>query len=137
MKPMCGLRLAALITVVDCASPPPAPPPVDLNAARQEILDADEAWSETVADVDQFVTFFADEAVFLPFEAPRVDGVEGIREFATTMFEMPGFGISWRATSAHVSEDATLGHSIGTFEMTLDDAEGNPTSIEGKYLTVW
>ena len=50
---------------------------------------------------------------------------------------MPGFSLSWEATSANVSEDATLGYSLGTLEMTLDDAEGNPTSIEGKYLTVW
>ena len=137
MKTMYGLGLAALMTVVGCASPPPAPPPVDLDAARQEIMDVDQAWSETAADVDQFVTFFADDPVFLPFDAPRVDGVDGIREFVTGLTQMPGFSISWEATSVHVSEDATLGYSIGTLEMTLDDAEGNPTSIEGKYLTVW
>ena len=69
--------------MVGCASPPPAPPPVDLDAARQELMDADRAWSETLADLDEFVTYFADDPVFLPFEAPRVDGVEAIHEFVT------------------------------------------------------
>ena len=55
----------------------------------------------------------------------------------TTLFGMPGFSIMWEASSAHVSEGGDLGYTLGTYEMTLDDPDGNPATVVGKYLTVW
>ena len=53
------------------------------------------------------------------------------------MLGLPGFSITWEATSVHVSESADLGYTIGTFERMLDDPDGNPVTTVGKYVTVW
>ncbi len=127
----------ALVGMVGCASPPPAPPPVDLDAARQELMDADRAWVETRNDAAAFAATFTDDAVFLPPNAPRVNGPADIQEVVTMLLGLPGFSIMWEASSAHVSEGGDLGYTLGTYEMTLDDPDSNPTSVLGKYLTVW
>lgn len=38
---------------------------------------------------------------------------------------------------ADVSSSGDLGYSVGTFELTLNDSEGNPVTRKGKYTTVW
>ena len=50
---------------------------------------------------------------------------------------MPGFALNWKATGAEVAENADLGYTIGTYELKMDDADGNPTTTVGKYVTVW
>ena len=129
--------VVALVGMVGCALPPPAPPPVDLDAARQELMDADRAWVETRTDAAAFAANFTDAGVFLPPNAPRVDGAGNIQEFVTALLGMPGFSVMWEASSAHVSEGGDLGYTLGTYEMTMDDPDGNPMSMIGKYLTVW
>ena len=45
--------------------------PIDLEAERAAILEADQAWSETPLDVQAFVSYFADGARFQPPEGRR------------------------------------------------------------------
>ena len=123
--------------MVGCASPPPAPPPVDLDAVRQELMDADRAFIETRNDAAALSATFTDDGTFLPPHAPRVDGPDNIQEFWAIVLGQPGFSIMWEPTSAHVSEGGDLGYTLGPYEMTLDDPDGNPMSLVGKYLTVW
>ena len=127
----------ALVGTLGCASEPPAPPPIDLDAARQELMDADRAWVDTRNDAAAFSANFTADAVFLPPNAPRVDGRGDIEEFVTNLLGLPGFSIIWEVTSAHVSDGADLGYTLGTYEMTLDDPDGNPMRMVGKYLTAW
>ena len=87
-------------------------PQVDVEAERTALLNADEAWSETLPDVDRFMSFIADDASILPFDAPI-------------------------ATGAEVSHTGDLGYTIGAFELTVNDAEENPVTTVGKYVTVW
>ncbi len=91
-------------------------------------MDADRAWVDTRNDAAAFSANFTADAVFLPPNAPRVDGPDDIEEFLTMLMDLPGFSIMWEATSAHVSEGADLGYTLGTYVMTLDDPDGNPMS---------
>ncbi len=127
-----------LVGMIGCASPPPfLPPAVDLDAVRQELMDADREFFETHTDAATFTANFALDAAFMPPGAPRVDGPSDIQGFWTIVLGQPGFSITWEATSAHVSESADLGYTIGTFEQILDDPDGNPVTTVGKYVTVW
>ena len=137
MKPMYGLGLAALVTLVGCGSPPQAPPAVDLDAARQEILEADRRWSETWNDANAFAAHFAEDGTLLPAEGPRVVGPNSIRDFWVQVLGVPGLSLSWEPLSAHVADTGDLGYTVGTHEVTVHDAAGSPVSVTGKYLAVW
>jgi hypothetical protein len=62
------LVLGSLV-VLGCAGPPEGPA-VDLEAERSALMKADEAWFESHADVDEFLSFLADDAIFMPDDAP-------------------------------------------------------------------
>ena len=127
--------LAMTISVIGCA--PESGEPIDLDAERLAILEADRAWSETPPDVEAFVSAFADGGRFLPPEAPEAHSREAIQEAVSGMFSLPGFSLSWSPNFAGVSQAGDLGYSIGAFEFTMDDPEGNPVTRNGKYTTVW
>ncbi len=129
------IALTMAIGVGGCASE--SGEPIDLDAERLAILEADRAWSETPPEVEAFVAVFADGGRFLPPEAPEAHTREDIQKAASGLFSLPGFSVSWSPNFAGVSQAGDLGYSFGTFELSVDDAEGNPVTRNGKYTTVW
>ena len=119
-----------------CASPPEESA-VDLAAERASLMAADQAWSQTVLDVDAFVAAMEPDVRFLPSGAPLAVGHEAVHGVWTHLTGSPGFALSWKATEAEVAENADLGYTTGTYELKMDDADGNPTTTVGKYVTVW
>ncbi len=129
----CWLCLWLLVTL-GCAGPPEGPA-VDLEAERRALLEADEAWFESHEDVDEFASFLADDAIFMPDDAPAARG-ESIRTMWEQLLSIPGFGLEWRATSATVAEAGDMGYTIGTYELTVEQ-DGAPMVTVGKYVTLW
>jgi ketosteroid isomerase-like protein len=119
-------------------APPPAPP--DTRAADAATLrDRDTQWSKVTAnkDVEGFVGFVADDAMVFPSNAPMVSGKEAIRKWVTELTASPGFAVEWKPSKAEAAGSSDLGYSIGTYEMTVNDAKGKPMTDRGKYVTVW
>lgn len=131
------LFVAALLLFSGCAAPPPEAPAVDLAAERAAIMAADQAWSQTSADVDQFASYFTEDATFLAPDGPIVEGREAIHATAKGLFSMPGFQLTWKASKAGVAASGDMGYSIGTYQLTANDPAGEPVTSDGKYLTVW
>ncbi len=44
---------------------------------------------------------------------------------------------AWTAEAADVSEGGDFGYTTGSYYMNVEDADGTPIRIDGKYLTVW
>ncbi len=114
MKTSHLIALTMTVLVVGCA--PESGEPIDLDAERLAILEADRAWSETPPNVEAFVSVFAEGGRFLPPEAPEAHSREDIQEAVSGMFSLPGFSLSWSPNFAGVSQAGDLGYSIGTFE---------------------
>jgi len=123
-----------LIVVLGCAAPPQEPA-VDLQAERDALMQADEAWFESHQTIDEFVAFLADDAIFMPDGAPAARG-DSIRTAWEQTLAMPGFGLEWKATSARVAEAGDIGYTIGTYELTVEQ-DGVPMVTVGKYVTLW
>lgn len=126
----------ALLVLASCSTQAPAPQ-IDLANERTALMDTDLAWSATIPDLDKFLSFFADDASFLPPDMPLAQGHEAIRTAATQILSTPGFSINWKATKADVSATADLGYTMGVYQATMNDAAGKPMASVGKYVTVW
>lgn len=99
---------------------------------RTALLEVDRQWSQTVNDVDKFVSYFAPDGTSYPQGTPAVTGVEGIRKTFAPLMTSPGFALTWTATKTDVAATGDIGYTAGTYEMTVGGA-----TDKGKYVTVW
>ncbi len=130
-----SLILGGPIPLVSACAP--QAPPVDLDAERTALLDADQAWAETLPDLDEFLSFFAEDGALYPPEPPIAVGTDAIQAVVSGLLSMPGFAVTWTATKADVSQAGGLGYTTGTYDQTVHDAAGNPVMTRGNYVTVW
>jgi ketosteroid isomerase-like protein len=49
----------------------------------------------------------------------------------------PGFSLRFAPTQIEVAKSRDMAYDIGTFELKLNDAQGAPMTILGKYVVVW
>ncbi len=135
MKTLFPVLATLLVLVISgCA------PQVDTAAEQAAIRDlTDVQWlnAEQAKDVDTVLSFFADDASSFPPNASIVTGKEAIRARLSEEYSGPRFAISWQTTKVEVSRSGDLAYSHGTYEVTVNDPEGNPVTDKGKWVTVW
>ena len=140
MKSICLFLLVVIFFSFGCAQPASEStadtPTVDLASERALLMAADKAWSESIHDIEAFLSFVADGAHFMPFGAPLAQG-DAIRATWEGLTSMPGFGLEWQATSVEVADSGEIGYTIGTFALLTADQDGTALLTEGKYVTVW
>ncbi len=97
-----------------------------------------EAWNAVITkDVDKFIAVCADEDIMFPPNAPIVRGKQEVREYMTQFFASPGYSISRQPPQIEVSGAGDLAYTWDTFELTVNDAEGNPVTQNAKHVVVW
>jgi ketosteroid isomerase-like protein len=111
-------------------------PSANVEQERNALLELDRQWSQSTTDVEKFVTFYSADATVYPQGMPAVTGAGRIRETFTQMTSMPGFALQFSPTKADVSASGDIGYTTGTYEMTVNDAAGNPMKEKGKYVEV-
>ncbi len=127
----------ALLTFI-LACQPQAPP--DTRAAAESALkETDAQWSKAAGakDVDKTVSYYADNAIVMPPNAAVVTTREATRKIWKDMLTSPGFSLGWKATKVEVARSSDLGYVSGTYELTMNDASGKPTTDRGKFVEVW
>ena len=101
---------------------------------EQAVRDADEAWSKVAGakDVDKTVSYYADDAIVLPPNAPMVTSKDGIRDLWKGFLDS-FTTISWNTTRVEVSKSGDMAVTTGTYQLTIKDG----TNDRGKYCEVW
>jgi ketosteroid isomerase-like protein len=130
-----GVAVFTLILIVGSCAQPPA----DTRAADESaIRAADMAWSKAAAakQVDQVLNYYADDASSFVDRGPIATGKQAIGDSWRDLFNM-GYSITWEPTKVDVAQSGDLGYSQGTYEQTIVDANGKPTTNKGKYVVVW
>ncbi len=114
-------------------------PQVDVEADKAAIRTAlGEAWNAVIAkDVDKFIAVCADEDIMFPPNAPIVRGKQEVREYMSQLFATPGYSMSRQPPQIEVSGAGDLAYTWDTFELTVNDAEGNPVTQNSKHVVVW
>jgi ketosteroid isomerase-like protein len=107
--------------------------------AEQALRDADDAWSKAAAskDLDKTVSYYSADASVLPPNAPIATTKEAIKKVWGDLLASPGLVISWKATKVEVARSGDLGFVSGTYEINMNDTNGEPTTDKGKYVEVW
>jgi ketosteroid isomerase-like protein len=106
---------------------------------EQALSDLDAKWSAAASakDIDKTVSYYSEDAIVMPPNAPSATTRETIRSAWKEMLTTPGAAISWKATKVEVAKSGDLAYVSGTYKETMNDASGNPVQDHGKYVEVW
>ena len=109
------------------------------QSVERILRDLDAKWAKAAAtkDVEQTIAFYSDVAVVFPPNATSAATKEAIRNGWKEMFASSGFVISWQPTRVQVGKSGGMAWVSGTYELTMNDANGKPSNDRGKYLEVW
>jgi len=111
----------------------------DSSGDAVELRKLDQQWSAAAAksDLEATLSFYADNAVVLPGNAPIAADKKAIRELWAGMLG-PGTTVSWKVTKAEVATSGELGYLYGTYELTMQDPKGGPlVEDKGKLVEIW
>jgi ketosteroid isomerase-like protein len=113
--------------------------PADSGAARAALLQADRDWAAAAArgDIELLTSFWTEDAVDYFPGAPPARGKAEISELVRRNRNQAGFSLSWEPDTAVVARSADLGYTTGSFELSRNDAAGNPVARRGHYLCIW
>jgi len=130
----CGC-LALLLLTVACQQAPQDTQAADQNA----IKDLEAQWSKAAGakNVDDVVSYYADDASVFSPNMPIATGKQAIRATWMQFIGSPGFSVSWESTKADVSRSSDLAYDTGTYQLTMNDPQGKPMSDRGKYMVAW
>jgi ketosteroid isomerase-like protein len=126
--------VALLIVMAGCNQQVP-----DNRAADEStIRNLDAQWSKTAGahDLDGVVSYYSDDAVVLPPNAPAATDKQSIRALWAGL-AAPNVSISWQASKVEVAKSGDLAYSIGTYTDSVKDPQGKLTSDKGKFVEVW
>ncbi len=108
-------------------------------ADEATIRQADIAWAKASAamDFEGMVSYYAEDATLLLPNTPKASGTEEIRKALRPLFDSPGFSLKWQLAEVEVARSGDMGYVVGTSELTMNDAKGNPGTDYGSYVEVW
>jgi ketosteroid isomerase-like protein len=132
-KPLFLFGCIALLSIALVGAAAAAEP----SAIEQTLRDLDDQWSKAAGakDVDKTVSYYSEDAVVMPPNAPSATTKEAIPKIWKDL--LTDANISWKTKKVEVAQSGDLAFSSGTYEVTLNDPTGTPVNDRGKYLEVW
>ncbi len=111
----------------------------DIEAERTALRQADADWAKTVAEknADAFTGYFTADGVVMAPNLPAVSGTDAIHAWVSANMALPGFAVTWEATSAEVAASGDIGYTLGNFTFQMSMPDGSPLNDHGKYATIW
>lgn len=120
----------AVVAVASCAGPALGAPPPSPEAQAQ-VRARERAFAKTMADRDHaaFVSFLAEETLFLPSSGP-LRGKAAVAQAWKKFYEGPKAPFSWEPDTAEVLDSGTLAMTSGP----VFDPDGKRV---GTFTSVW
>ena len=109
------------------------------SADEKAVRDTEAAWSKAAQakSVEQFASFYADDAAVFQPNAKVAKGKAAVRSAVADLFKPAGFALSFKTVTAAVSKSGDIAYTTGTYAMTMNDAKGKPVKDTGNYVTVY
>lgn len=146
MHPVCrhlsALAAMGLVAILCACSMPSSDPPKKTDTRTIDelaIRETSAEWAKAAAakDLEKTLSFYADEGMMFPPNAPVVVGGEARRKMWTTMLSPADLVFSNAAAKIEASRAGDIAYETGTFEQSYKDAAGKPVKATGKYVVVW
>jgi uncharacterized protein (TIGR02246 family) len=109
------------------------------NTDEEAIRKLDAEWSAAAhsKDVEKTISFYAEDGSLLPDSGPKATGMAQIRDAWSHLLGMPGVDLTFAPTKIEVAKSGDMAYDVGTYQLKMNDAQGNPTTQIGKYVVVW
>ena len=114
--------------------------PLDTRAADERALRTADAACLKAAqakDNEGVLSCYADDASWLPPNAPILTGKQAIRTGWSQLLGSPGFAINWQITKLEVSRSGDLAYALYSYELTRQGPDAKPITDRGKDMAVW
>jgi ketosteroid isomerase-like protein len=108
-----------------------------LNPGKALLLDLEARFAKDVAARGGagFASWFADDGVTLGNGVAPVVGKEAIAKSAKWLAK--DYQLTWTPTDEKMSPSGEIGYTWGHFDGKSKDANGNPVTTSGRYITIW
>ena len=133
------LRLAPLtilgVVFIGCRQPAS-----DRRAADEAAIRAADTATLKAAqskDADRAISNYAEDAVWLPPNAPGVQGKRAIRAGWAQLLAIPGLSIDWHIERVDISRSGDLAYTYYKYLMTIPGQDGKAIADHGKDLAIW
>src|SRR2546421_12527960 len=105
-----------------------------MDKARAELQRVDAAWAGAAAaarDVEQIVSFWADDAIVIPPGQMPIIGKTDIRNYVSASLKIPGFSIKWKTTQFSIARGCDIAYGIGPNQVSFNVGNGNRVPLRG------
>lgn len=134
MGRIAALFLLALVPLLP--SPEPAESSVADDAAIRT-LDRDMVAALNARDVDRYLGFLAEDAIWLPPSQPAVEGKAAIRKLVSELCRIRDYTVVHDPRRIMISHDGDLAYLYYEYEFTVKNADGTTVTEKGKDLSVF
>jgi ketosteroid isomerase-like protein len=135
MRTGTALLVAGCLAMLGCTEQQPA----EDTRASDAVKSADAAFQQAIAgkDLNQIMSFYADDAVLMPAAKPLLTGKAAITNEWKELLAIPAFQNASKLAQVEVSASSDLAYTRGSYETRLMGEDGQLVVEPGKWLSVW
>jgi len=110
-----------------------------LGPHQKAIGEAYREWvgATNARDLEQWASFLAPDAIFLPPNSPALSDEKAIKDFYAQLFTDSRFSLNCRQERVEVAESEDLAWSTGHCEATFTGPDGKQAHDISKWAKVW
>lgn len=127
--------LVPLIGSFACTPSPRANREVELEALNRAAMEYYAAAS--AKDRDAVVAFYDPDAVLVPPDAERLEGLEAVHAYRFGFIETEGISLEFQMLHAEVSESGDMGWTLAQGDITIDRGEDPPARDRVRDVHTW
>jgi len=129
------LLCATLFLIFSCEKPA-----IDQKAEAEKLMELSRDWAKSVQnkEVENMLSYWAEDAILMSPNEAAVKGKESLRGMVERSMKIKGFEINWEPQEAFVSKSGDLGYVIIKNYMTMPiDTLGNTRTVFNKGVEIW
>lgn len=127
--------VTALLLLAACSTTYVNTPGGDAEAAIRQ-ADVDFAAAMNAGDMAKVMTYYTDDAIVMPANAPAFRGKAAIQQFWTAFLATAKFHVT--LTPDNVMQSGSMATEVGHYDLTITPNGGGPTAKDnGKFAVTW